>query len=131
MVTDFEEYTTDGKEQFENFAKDEFIKWLKMGNSITFYVANYQEKNAKTKRTVDKHLYFIVFNTAANKLKADVEYAWKDRGYTYEQFELSTDIYSLENKYAAADKGGQYYDQEGNDIVFAVNNYVDCDAQSS
>lgn len=124
LVTDFEEYTTDGKEQFENFAKDEFTKWLKMGNSITFYVTNYQEKNNKTKLTVDKHLYFIVFNTASNKLKENIEYAWKDRGFAYETFDLSTDIYTFENSYPAADKGGQYFDEEGNDIVFIVNKYV-------
>lgn len=123
LITDFEEYTTDGKEQFENFAKGYFISWLSKGNSIDFLVTNYNEKT-KDKRTVLKHLYFIIFNHGKDKkLLADVNYAIKDRGYNYEKFSLSTDFYKLSNDYGAEKKGGNYYNDKGEDIVGAL--YVD------
>jgi hypothetical protein len=61
LVTDYEEYTTDGKEQFVNYPKEYFIKWLEKGNSITFFYTNYEEFNRKTKITSSKHLYFTIF----------------------------------------------------------------------
>jgi hypothetical protein len=126
LVTDFEEYTTDGREQFENFARDYFIDWLSKGNSIDFYVTNYQEKT-RDRRTVDKHLYFIVFNYGTEKkLLGDINYALKDRGYKYETFSLSTDFYSLTNDYGSEKKGGIYYDEKGEDIILLsdVNQYI-------
>ena len=50
LITDFEEYTSDGKEQFENYPKEYFKTWLKNGNSITFFYTDYHEKIAKPKR---------------------------------------------------------------------------------
>jgi hypothetical protein len=126
LVTDFEEFTTDGKEQFENFAKGYFIDWLSKGNSIDFFITNYQEKT-KDNRTVDKHLYFIVFNYGSTKkLLSDINYSLKDRGYKYETFSLSTDFYKLTNEYASDKKGGNYYDKTGVDIISSLdeNQYV-------
>jgi hypothetical protein len=126
LVTDFEEYTPDGKEQFENFAKGYATDWVSKGNSIDIFITNYQEKT-KDRRTVDKHLYFIVFNYGSEKkLLGDINYALKDRGYKYETFSLSTDFYKLSNEYAAEKKGGNYYDKDGNDIISSLdaNQYV-------
>ena len=126
LVTDFEEYTVDGKEQFENFAKGYFIDWLSKGNSVDFFITNYKEKT-KDKRTVDKHLYFIVFNYGtAKKLLTDINYSLKERGFKFETFSLSTDFYKLSNEYSAEKKGGNYYDKEGHDIVGSLdeNQYV-------
>jgi hypothetical protein len=121
LVTDFEEYSTDGKEQFENFEKGYFIDWLTKGNSIDFFVTNYQEKTLD-KRTVDKHLYFIVFNYGSQKkLLADINYSLKDRGFKFETFSLSTDFYTLINEYASEKKGGNYYDKNGIDIVSSLD----------
>jgi hypothetical protein len=126
LVTDFEEYTTDGKEQFENFAKVYFIDWLSKGNSIDFLVTNYQEKTQKL-GAVDKHLYFIVFNYGTEKkLLSDINYALKDRGFRYESFSLSTDFYTINNEYGSEKRGGNYYDGQGEDIlcVLDVNQYT-------
>lgn len=115
LVTDFEEYTTDKKEQFRGFAEQYFEEWIKKGNSITFYVANFVEKR------IDKHLYFIVFNTPQNKLKTLVEQAWAGRNLDYETFDLTTNFYTFETNYPAANKGGEYFNEDGYSIVFGTN----------
>ncbi len=121
LVTDFEEYTTDRKEQFENFEKGYFIEWLSKGNSIDFFITNYNEKT-KDKRTVSKHLYFVVFNSGpTKKLLNEINFALKDRGFKFETFSLSTDFYKLSNEYGAANRGGNYYDKDGNDIVGSLD----------
>lgn len=120
FVTDFEEYTADGQEQFQNFAKEYFIDWVKKGNSIDFYVTNYDEK-CRGNRTVAKHLYFIIFSTPAQKLKANIDDAFKGRSYQYETFNLSRNFFSLSNEYPTATKGGNYYDNEGRDVIFQMD----------
>ncbi|MFA7081515.1 MAG: hypothetical protein WC135_02775 [Bacteroidales bacterium] len=121
LVTDFEEYTPDRKEQFENFAKGYFIDWLSKGNSIDFFITDYTEKT-NDRRTITKHLYFIVFNAGPEKkMLTDINYALKDRGYKYETFSLSTTFYTLSNEYEAVKRGGNYYDKNGNDIVGSLD----------
>jgi len=120
FITDFEEYTPDKREQFENFAKDYFTNWLTKGNSIDFFITDYTEKT-KDRRQVVKHLYFTVFSTANNKLLDDIQYALKDRGYNYRYFSLTSNFYTLTNKYASEKKGGIYYDEKGNDIVCVMD----------
>ena len=120
FVTDFEEYTADGKEQFLGFAKDYFIDWVKKGNTIDFYVTNYSEK-CRDGRTVGKHLYFIIFSTPAQQLKSKIDYALKGRSYTYETFNLSRNFFTLTNEYPSASKGGNYYDNSGRDVVSNMN----------
>lgn len=125
LITDFEEYTSDKKEQFENFAKEYFKKWLDKGNSINFFITSYVEKT-KDKRNISKHLYFAVFSTANNKLLTDIQYAFKDRGFNYTHFSLTTKFYTISNKYPSEKKGGIYYDEKGNDIVCVMdeNKYI-------
>lgn len=82
FVTDFEEYTTDKKEQFENFGKEYFKKWLDKGNAVDFFMTNYSEKT-KDGRIITKHLYFTIFSTSTNTLLNDIKYALKDRGFNY------------------------------------------------
>lgn len=126
LITDFEEYTKDKTEQFENFAKKYFIDWLNKGNSIEFYIANYTE-TSKDKRQCDKHLYFVVFNTAQQNMKNKVDEAWNGRGLDYQTFTMTTDLFGeITTQYPSAMKGGNYFDINGNDIVFVTNeaNYV-------
>ncbi len=121
FITDFEEYTTDGKEQFENFAKNYFIDWITKGNSIDFIVTDYVEKT-RDGCSVGKHLYFTVFNSSSNKkLLTDINYALKDRGFRFKTFSLSTNFYELSNEYGAEKKGGIYYDQQGKDILCVMD----------
>ncbi|MEI8048736.1 MAG: hypothetical protein WCI92_15245 [Bacteroidota bacterium] len=126
LVTDFEEYTTDGKEQFENYAKTYFIKWLAKGNSITFYITNYSETNKVI--TTDKHLYFAIFNYGSVKetsFKTEVEKALEGRSINYKKFNLSNSAYELSNNYGGAQKSGIYYDAKGNNTFeFIDSKYV-------
>lgn len=126
LVTDFEEYTEDKKEQFENFAKGYFIDWLSRGNSINFFITKYNEKTTYGP-DVEKRLYFIVFNYGVEKkLLGDINYALKERGFKYETFSLSTEFYTLTNEYGSEKKGGNYYDEQGTDIlcVLDANQYI-------
>jgi hypothetical protein len=108
LVTDFEEYTPDGKEQFENYPKSAFIKWLKDGNSITFFYTDYTEVNAKSKITSAKHLYFTVFTYGRaneNSMVSMIRDAFKGR-YTTKEFTLSNNPYTVSNDYGGKDKTG-------------------------
>lgn len=108
LVTDYEEYTTDGKEQFENYPKSYFINWLKKGNSITFFYTDYEEINKKTKIKSSKHLYFTVFTqgrTNENSMVSMIREALKGR-YTTKEFTLNNNPYSVSNSYGGKDLTG-------------------------
>jgi hypothetical protein len=114
LVTDFEEYTPNRQEQFENYAKPYFIEWLKKGNSIHFFITNYTENKQV------KHLFFTVFSTPQKKLLKDIRDAWEGR-FRPLSFTLSTDFYTITNEYGASQKGGNYYDDLGDDIVGSLD----------
>jgi hypothetical protein len=108
LITDFEEYTSDGKEQFLNYPKTYFTNWLKDGNSITFFYTDYSENNKKSKITTNKHLYFTVFthgkaneNSMVTKIKA----AFEGR-ITTSVFELNNSPYSVSNNYGGKENTG-------------------------
>ena len=108
LVTDYEEYTTDGKEQFENYPKSYFINWLKKGNSITFFYTNYSEKNNKSGITSDKHLYFTVFTHGKaneNSMVTQIKAAFEGR-ITTSVFELNNSPYSVSNNYGGKENTG-------------------------
>lgn len=101
LVTDYEEYTTDGKEQFENYPKQYFINWLKKGNSITFFYTDYEETSNTTKMKSSKHLYFTVFTHGranVNSMISMIRDALKGR-YTTKEFTLNSNPYSVSNDY--------------------------------
>ena len=108
LITDFEEYTSDGKEQFLNYPKEYFTNWLKEGNSITFFYTDYTEKNGKSKITTNKHLYFTVFTHGkANEssMVNQIKDAFKGRIKT-KVFELNNSPYSVSNNYEGKDNTG-------------------------
>ena len=108
LVSDYEEYTTDGKEQFENYPKNYFINWLKKGNSITFFYTDYEEFNNKSKLKSAKHLYFTVFthgSATETSMISMVRDALKDR-YTTKEFTLNNNPYSVTNEYGGKDYTG-------------------------
>ncbi len=108
MVTDYEEYTTDGKEQLENYPKKYFIDWLKKGNSISFLYTDYTEVNAKTKITSQKHLYFTVFTqgkTNENSMISQIKDALKGR-YSPKEFNLNNNAYTVSNDYGGKEMTG-------------------------
>lgn len=108
LITDFEEYTSNGIEQFENYPKQYFTDWLKKGNSITFFYTDYSEKNNKSGVTTNKHLYFTVFTQGKaneNSMVTQIKDAFKGRIVT-DVFELNNNPYSVSNDYGGKDKTG-------------------------
>jgi hypothetical protein len=108
MVTDYEEYTPDGKEQIENYPKTYFINWLKKGNSITLFYTDYEEVNAKTKVKSPKHLYFTVFTqgrVTENSMVSMIRDAFKGR-ITTKEFNINNNPYSVSNDYGGKEMTG-------------------------
>lgn len=110
LITDFEEYTPDGKEQKYAYAKDYFIKWLESGNSITFYYSRYTETNGKSKLSGTKNLYFVIFNYGEideNSLVTKFNKAIESRGLSdLNKFEINSNPYSVYNDYGGKEKTG-------------------------
>lgn len=108
LITDFEEYTSDGKEQFENYPKTYFTEWIKRGNSITFFYTDYIETNKKTKRTTQKHLYYTVFThgkATATSFVSMIRDALKGR-FDPKIFELNNNPYSVSSDYGGKENTG-------------------------
>lgn len=119
LMTDFEEYSNKQIQQ-ENWAKDYFIKWLKMGNDITFYVMDYTE-NGKP-----KHLYFTVFDGKQHSLLKDIDDALVGKVQNYTRFTLSNDNFPMARNYHKDIVGGNYHEIKadgtpGNDNVTMVD----------
>lgn len=121
LITDFEEYVPDkdgkgkAREQFENFAKDEFSEWLKKGNTIDFYITDYVEKGNS------KHLYFIVFSTPAGELKGLVEKAFEGKNFNYKTYTMATNNFAMSTEYPSEKQGGNFYDEKGVDNIFIMD----------
>jgi hypothetical protein len=127
LVTDYEEYTTDGKEQFENYPKNYFINWLKKGNSITFFYTDYEEVNNKSKIKSAKHLYFTVFTNGSateSSMISMVRDALKDR-YSTKEFTLNNNPYSVTNNYGGKDFTGMQNKQFNQKKNFNSNACLD------
>jgi hypothetical protein len=108
LITDFEEYTPDGKEQFYAYAKKYFINWVKAGNSISFYYHIYTEVDSRTKKSKGtKNLYFAIFsygpiteNSILSKFKAALKNTAEESSLKY--FEINPNTFQLK-----ADYGGE------------------------
>lgn len=108
LVTDFEEYTSDGKEQFENYPKTYFTDWIKKGNSITFFYTDYTETNKKSKITTQKHLYYTVFThgkATETSFVSMINDALKGR-FNTKKFELNNNPYTVSNNYGGKGNTG-------------------------
>lgn len=116
LITDFEEYTPDGKEQPYAYAKDYFTKWIEAGNSITFYYSKYTEKNGKSKLSGQKNLYFVIFNYGGvneNSLLTKFEKAIENRNLAgLKKFEINPNPYSVNNDYGGKEKTGLTLDPD-------------------
>lgn len=107
LITDFEEFQNDREVTSTAYLKISFSKWLAKGNSIHFYVANYNEGK------VTKHIYFTIFsrgNVPINSLlnKLDPKLSGLNS-----KFELSTTSYGLTTDYPSEKTGGIFYDSDG------------------
>ena len=127
LITDFEEYTSNGIEQFENYPKTYFTEWLKKGNSITFFYTDYSETNKKLKNTVQKHLYYTVFThgkATDNSLITMVKDALKGR-YETKVFELNNTPYSVANNYGGKDNTGIVNKSLSQRVNYNLNAYAE------
>lgn len=117
LITDFEEY--DGNGVHDNaYAKRYFVDWLKADRSITFFSVNYKEKGK------DKKLFFTIFDGYPNNLIDKITNAMKSCADNCSKFVMSTSNYSVITNYPAANKGGNYHNEEGIDIVSCVQEDV-------
>lgn len=114
LVTDFEEYDG-GRIQQQNYAKKYFIEWLNKGNRIVFFVFDYKEG------TIDKHLYFTVFDTPDHLLLKETEDALKGNGASFQTFRLNKDDIAFATAYPSVTRGGTYHDQEYEDVVSCLD----------
>lgn len=111
LITDFEEYLPDGKEQ-GTYSKNYFTKWCKTpGSSIRFYYQKYHEKNKKSRLEGDKNLYFTVFSYGPAEeggLLDKFEKAIKNRPELgdLKSFELNKASFPVSNDYGGKDKTG-------------------------
>lgn len=131
FVTDFEEYNASKQEEFLGFAKNPFMKWLKMGNSIDFYIMDYQEPvSYEHGKMVDKHLYFIVFstpqtNSSEKHLKDLIDHSLRGKDVEYKTYALADSFYSMSNEYKSTKHGGIYYLKQPidgqDDPIFTLN----------
>ncbi len=112
LITDFEEYAPDGKEQKFAYAKEYFTSWVQAGNSITVYYSKYTEKNRKSKLIEQKNLYFVLFNYGEineNSLLSKFDKAIEGRGAELallNKFEINPNPYSVSNDYGGKEKTG-------------------------
>ncbi len=115
IMSDFEEYNG-GVIQKAAYAKESFIKWLAMGNNISFYKWNFVE-NGK-----NKNMYLAVFDDNANRLNSLVESAVKQTDPNIATYILgSRDFaYPTFSQYISLKQGGNYHNGKGLDVVTAV-----------
>lgn len=118
LITDFEEYTPDGKEQKYAYAKDYFTKWVESGNSITIYYSGYIEKNTKSKLSSQKNLYFVLFNYGEideNSLLTKFNKAIEGRDSDLmglNRFDINPNPYTISNDYGGKEKTGLTLDPD-------------------
>lgn len=118
LITDFEEYTPDGKEQKYAYAKDYFTKWVEAGNSITIYYSKYTERNSKSKISGEKNLYFVLFNYGdinENSLLTKFNKAIEGRSSDLiglNKFEINPNPYTVSNNYGGKEKTGLTMDPD-------------------
>jgi hypothetical protein len=110
IITDFEEYTPDGKEQKFNYAKQYFTSWIQKGNSITLYYSSYTETNSKSNLTGQKNLYFAIFNYGAvdeNSLLTKFDLAIADQTLPeLKRFDINASPFRISNNYKGKNYSG-------------------------
>lgn len=116
LITDFEEYTPDRREQMLGYGKDHFKRWLMAGNKLTIFSNPYEEKT-KDGRTVTKRLNFIVFSIGQggpDGLLDRFRKAIEGIGMSV-PFELTNGSYRVTNSYVKEGVGGLWYNTKAPD----------------
>ena len=107
-------FITDGElwkdgERDDPWAREEFGKWLKKGNTIDFYTTDFIEKGKS------KHVFYMFFiprnqienkNSVANQFKFYLEKSVEAKQLSYTHFSFSNSSYKLVQEYKKQDEGG-------------------------
>lgn len=132
LITDFEEYTPDVNEVLTYaYATPSFKKWLKDGNSITFFYSKFDQKSSDSGQ---KNLYFVLFTygkPTENSLLSKFNDAIKGRDLKdLKRFDLNPIPFNVSNNYGGEDLNGLSPELEedaedefeiGNDAGIVVN----------
>jgi len=123
LITDFEEFQNDKEVTSTAYLKISFSKWLAKGNSINFFVANYNEGK------VGKHIYFTLFSCGTPDAKSLLSKLGPKLALLNSKFELSTQSYKLSTDYPTEKSGGIFYDPKGKNeaarnVLDLKSNYV-------
>ncbi|QNK61000.1 hypothetical protein H7F33_10395 [Pedobacter sp. PAMC26386] len=123
LITDFEEWQKNIEVTNTAFLKIPFSKWLEKGNTIHFFIADYKEG------TVNKHLYFTVFNCGNPNASSMISKLESKLGPLTTRFDLSNKAYKLSTEYAGEKVGGVFYDASGKsdkakNVLDLKDNYV-------
>lgn len=109
LITDFEEWQKGNEVTNTAFLKIPFSKWLKKGNSIHFFVADYKEG------PLDKHLYFTIFSSGRPNASSMITKLESKLASLPTRFDLSNTAYKLATKYEAEQSGGIFHDLQSKD----------------
>lgn len=107
-------FITDGElwkdgERDDPWAREEFGKWLKKGNTIDFYTTDFTEKGKQ------KHVFYMFFipknqmknkNSVANQFKFYLEKSVEAKGLNFSHFSFSNSNYNLIQEYKKNDEAG-------------------------
>ncbi|WP_442591214.1 hypothetical protein ACSBL2_08275 [Pedobacter sp. AW31-3R] len=107
LITDFEEWQKNVEVTNTAFLKIPFSKWLKKGNAIHFFIADYKEAG------LDKHLYFTVFNCGHPNGSNMISKLESQLAPLTTRFDLSVQSYQLHTGYPGEKSGGIFYDPTG------------------
>jgi len=107
LITDFEEWQSNMEVTSTAYLKIPFSKWLREGNSISFFVADYKEGK------VDKHIYFTVFTYGRPTENSLIAKLRPKMTVLPAKFDLATDAYQLTTNYEGVNTGGIFHDAAG------------------
>jgi hypothetical protein len=104
LITDFEEWQNNMEVTSTAYLKIPFSSWLREGNSISFFIADYQEGK------VAKHIYFTVFTYGHQTENSLVSKLRPKMSALPARFDLATDAYLLTTAYPGTKTGGLFRD---------------------
>ncbi|WP_293784386.1 hypothetical protein [uncultured Pedobacter sp.] len=105
LITDFEEWQKNIEVTNTAFLKIPFSRWLEKGNSIHFFIADYQEGK------VNKHLYFTIFSYGRSDAGSLISKLESKLSPSTTRFDLSNSTYQLSTAYPSEKSGGIFYDE--------------------
>lgn len=123
LITDFEEWQNNAEVASTAYLKLPFSKWLKDGNSISFFIADYKEGK------VDKHIYFTVFTYGRATGTSLIDKLRPKLAVLPAKFDLAADFWLLTTDYPGVNTGGIFRDASGKsekdqNVLDLQNNYI-------